>query len=1039
MFEDSRKKIISIFEKVKKRDEFEIMFGNYNKTNGISLQQYLNIMNYINGRSTKDKLETKISYTLDINYAYDMVNRNVYRISIKDIDYLNKILPIVNDRKNHIVFSILANRINENNEYIELIRKEKPLDNKIDIDEYDIRIRLATETPIESKEIKLLKLNNLVETERFNIIFRYKQRVSMILFDDKNGKLQLDVSIIKTSNNIMNINSNDNLDSYEIELDYSIKEKLFESVLDNILNEAMLVKKSIEQSNFIVEKSAVQKVIEAYKELTFHDMVYKDRIKSLYLMQPVTAEIQNMADTIPNKYSVTDKADGERYQLFIFENYVYLLSTNLEVKYTGIEVDKKYNKTILDGEYIFIAEKNKYIYLAFDILFNCGVDVRNTVSLQERINMFSTIVHTCFKSKFKHTPYQKEFDINKASEHYKEELKKYIMDLNESLNDKNFIIIKYKYFITLMGGNDCEIFSYSKVIWDVLHNNIFKLNLLYMLDGLLYTPLDQKYTRTIKDIKLFTYKWKPSNTIDFYITFDKDRDTNKILDLYDDSYDTNELEGKKETEGIMESDIKVKGKIFRICNLQVGRSIDNVERPVPFKKNEELDKCKLYLVDGQIRDSEGNIIMDKTVVEFAYDDRMDVLEDNRWVPIRTRYDKTYAVKKYGIKYGNNEEIAEKNWRAIRNNVTIDDIIILADQQRYEEHIKTLRNRIDRAVIGLERKQNAYYKLITKLGEPQRAFHNWIKSTLIYTYCGKKQVNGQETKLSILDIGVGRGGDIMKFYHAKVKYMVGIDSDPNGLYYGTDGAISRYTKFNKEYPNFPKMYFIQADAGIKLVAEEQEKAINKMTDENRDLIRKFFGVSRKKFDIINCQFAIHYLFKDDNTLNTLCDNINMYLEKDGYMLVSTFDADIVMNRLYENGKDIVYYTTEEGDKRVFHEIIQKFDRNEKNLKKTGLAIDMFNPEFMNEGEYYTEYLVQKDYLAEQLYNKCGMILIDSDTFENQYKIERDFFTNVYMHESDEKAKKEFTKIAQFYDVKQEINKAAYEITRLNRYYIFQKLN
>jgi SAM-dependent methyltransferase len=1043
MFGNNKQKISSLFQKAKSGDEFEVMFGNYNKTNLISLQQYLNMMNYINGRSAKHKLKTNISYVLDINYAYDTAHNAIYRLSIKDIEYLNQLMPLISNRKNHIIFSILANRINKNEEYLELIRKEKNPNNKLDFDDYDIRFRLSSETLLDQKEIANLKLSNLSEYERFNIVFRFKQRTSLILFDDKNGKLQLDVSIIKMSNNINNINNDDILETYEIELDYIPKDKVSSSVLDTILNEVEFVKKSLEQSNYLVEKSIANKVVESYKGLVFQDYPDKNRIKSLYQMQPITAEIQNMADTIPSKYSVTDKADGERYQLFIIDSKVYLLSTNLEVKYTGIEVDKKYNKTILDGEYIYVPEKNKYLYLTFDILYDCGTDVRNTISLQERINFFTNIVQNCFKSKFKPTPYKKEFDIKKLMEHYEDDLKKYVLDLNDSLNSKEFIVIKSKYYITLLGGNDCEVFSYSKAIWDVLHNNTFKLNLPYVLDGLMYTPLDQKYTRNIKDIKQFTFKWKPPqlNTIDFYITFEKDRETNKILDLYDDSYETNEDEESKnkEGEGVTESDIRVKGKVFRICNLQVGRVIDNTERPVPFKKNDEMNKCKIYLTDGQIKDSEGNTVMDNTVVEFAYDDGMDVPEDNRWVPIRTRYDKTDAVRKYNIKYGNNEEVAEKIWRSIRNKVSMDDIMVLADPQRYEDYIKTLRNRIDRAVIGLERKQNAYYQLITKLGVPQRAFHNWIKSTLIYSYCGKKIVANQDTKLSILDIGVGRGGDIMKFYHAKVKYMVGIDIDPNGLYYGTDGALSRYTKFNKEYPNFPKMYFIQADAGTKLVPEEQEKAIGRMTDENRDMIRRFFGENRKKFDVINCQFAIHYLLKDDNTFNTLCDNINMYLEKDGYMLISTFDADLVMEKLKENGKDIVYYTTVEGEKKVFHEIIQKFDRKETNMKKTGLAIDMFNPEFMNEGEYYTEYLVQKDFLAEQLYKKCGMVLIDSDTFENQYKIDKEFFTSVYMYESDEKAKKEFAKIAPFYDLKQDMNAAAYEITRLNRYYVFQKLN
>jgi SAM-dependent methyltransferase len=1042
MFGTSKSKISSLFQKAKSGDEFEVMFGNYNKTNAISLQQYLNMMSYINGRANKDKLKTEIKYSLDINYAYDTNHNSIYRLSITNLDYLNQLLPLITDRKNHIIFSILANRIDKNEKYLELIRKEKNPNNRIDFDDFDIRFRIATETQLEPKEINSLKLNNLSETERFNIVFRFKQRASLILFDDKNGKLQLDVSIIKMSNNINKINNDDLFETYEVELDYIPKDKS-SNVIDKILSEVELVKKSLEQNDFIIEKSVANKIVEAYKELVFQDVAEKNRIKTLYQMQPITAEIQNIADTIPSKYSVTDKADGERYQLFISDSKVYLLSTNLDVKYTGFEVDKKYNKTILDGEYVYIPEKNKYLYLAFDILYNCGTDVRNTISLQERINMFSEIIQNCFKSKFKQTPYKKEFNIKNLTEHYQEDLKKYVLDLNDSLSGKDFLSIKSKYYILLLGGNDCEVFSYSKVMWDVLHNNIYKLNLPYVLDGLLYTPLEQKYTRLIKDIKLFTFKWKPPhlNTIDFFLTFEKDRETNKILDLYDDSYETNEDEENKnvEEEGAKESEIKVKGKVFRLCNLQVGRVINGVERPVFFKRDEELYKCKLYLTDGQVKDSEGNTVMDNTVVEFSYDDSMNVPEDARWVPIRTRYDKTDAVRRYNIKYGNNEEVSEKIWRSIRNKVSMDDIMVLADPVRYEDYMKTLRNRIDRAVIGLERKQNAYYQLITKLGAPQRAFHNWIKSTLIYMYCGKKNVANQEMKMSVLDIGVGRGGDILKFYHAKIKYMVGIDVDPNGLYYGTDGAVSRYTKFNKEYPNFPKMYFIQADAGTKLSPPEQEKTIGRMTDENRDMIRKFFGEGRKKFDVINCQFALHYLLKDDNTFNTLCDNINTYLEKDGYMLITTFDADLVMERLKESGKDVIYYTTVEGEKKVFHEIVQKFDKKENNLKKTGLAIEIFNPEFMNEGEYYTEYLVQKDYLAEQFYKKCGMVLIDSDTFENQYKIDRDFFTNRYMHDSEPKSVKHYKEIVPFYEMKEDMNKAALQITKLNRYYVFQKLN
>mgnify|MGYP002008880539 CR=1 FL=1 len=41
----------------------------------------------------------------------------------------------------------------------------------------------------------------------------------------------------------------------------------------------------------------------------------------------------------------------------------------------------------------------------------------------------------------------------------------------------------------------------------------------YFLDGLIYTPQEQKYTTVLHETKYRIYKWKPpnQNTIDFFI------------------------------------------------------------------------------------------------------------------------------------------------------------------------------------------------------------------------------------------------------------------------------------------------------------------------------------------------------------------------------------------------------------------------------------------------------------------------------------------------------------------------------------------
>jgi hypothetical protein len=1025
--------ISSLYKNINIRDEFEVSFGGYKKENNVSLQQFLNILNYMNVRSQKEKLNIEIVNILDINYKYDSINNNIYRISIEDINYLNQLMPMISSRKNHVIFSILAN-----NEKFQIIRKEKDLKNRIDIDEYDLRFRLSKESVLSKKEIEKANLLSLTEKERFNIIFRYKQRTTLYLINNKDCTLKLEVSLVRQSNNINKVQENIR-EIYEIELEY-IAKKNDSKMLDIMINEIETIKKAIYQIPFILDNTTSKKVVDEYIKLVFNEVTERQEVKTTYLMQPITTEIQNITDNIPARYTITDKADGDRYHLYIYDSKVYLISTNLQVIYTNIEVDKKYNDTIIDGEYVFIAEKQKFIFLGFDILYGSGTDVRKLVQLKERVQIMYELIEKCFSSKLHPKDYDGEFKLDKIIKYYQNELKLYVTDMIDTLNkSNNTILVKSKYYIFPMGGNDCEVFTYTKVIWDVMQKNIYNLELPYYLDGIMYTPIEQKYTKYIKDTKQFTYKWKPPQltSIDMYITFEKDKETGKILNLYDNS-DTTDLKIDN-NEDKNESNVKVRNKVYRICNLNVSRIINDVERPIPFKRNDNLNQCHLYLEDGLVRDLEGDQVHDETVVEFYYNDELTIPEKERWVPIRTRYDKTEAVKKYGIKYGNNEEVANKIWRAIRNKVTIDDINILADPIKYNSYISVLRNRIDKSVIASERIQNEYYQIITKITKPQRSFRDYMKSNMIYMYCSKKKlVDGQEKAMTVLDIGCGKGVDIMKFYHPRIKYLVGIDIDANGLHFATDGALSRYDNFRKKTPYFPNMYFIQADGGMILKLEEQMKANSKMTDENRTLIEKHFGENRKKFDVINCQFAINNMFKDDNTLNNFCENINMYLNKDGYMLVSVFDGEIVYNKLKENkGKHTVYYTTNEGNNRILHDIIQRF--KDENIKKTGITVDIFDAEHMNEGEYMPEYLVHKDYLIETLYNKCGMVVIETDTFENIYNIYSRFFREIGKYDNIEKSRDYFADIGKFYDESNEMNKSVFEVTKLNRYYVFQKIN
>ena len=588
-----------------------------------------------------------------------------------------------------------------------------------------------------------------------------------------------------------------------------------------------------------------------------------------------------------------------------------------------------------------------------------------------------------------------------------------------------------------MGIYDYEIYSYSYLLWNKYTKDETS-RCPYVLDGLIYTPLDQKYTRILKEQKYKIYKWKPAetNSIDFYIKFQRDNYTKQILNVYDD-VDTNENSILEDNED------KIKGKIYRICNLHVGKTINNIEQPELFQRDSNNYLAYLYLIDNNIRDIEGNIIQDNTVVEFTYNNNPKIDEKFRWIPLRTRYDKTESVIKYKKGYGNYSDIANKVWRSIQQNISIDDIYILSKPNTYEDHMKILRSKIDVSVIATERKQDIYYQKITKLGKPLRNFHNWIKTVMINTYCTSKNIKNNKKAMSVLDIGVGRGGDIMKYYNARVERCVGIDPDPNGIYFATDGAISRYNQMKKKFPGFPKMTFLVGDPGVLLNYNDQLRVQGKMSEENRIQISKIFGKtdndkSVSKFDVIVSQLSIHFLLKDDTIWINFCQNINRYISDDGYMLITTFDGEII-HKLFEknDGKINSYYTDENGKKQLFFEFIRKYDPNTNNINKTGLYYDSYVAMYKQEGNYDIEYLVSKDFLIKQLENNCGLELVETELFGNIYNMQKHFFENISQYESKDDTNKYFSNVKEFFDQDKDINKAGLKFSRFHRYFIFKK--
>lgn len=1028
------KSLTDLYKNTNKSDELEVIFS----SEYVSLEKYITLMKYLNHKAKVSKLLIEETNILDISYTVhgDAKDLTVYRVSVSELKNINKYIDQFIGYNNHVVFGTLLKMLDKDKSLgnvLSAMKKTKEGENTVELSDYGLRVRKSYEEDLTKEEVKsLVKIDYTVAQ---NIYFRLKQRMSLYLMGDEKGDhLKIDLTSVRSSKNIKFLANA--IPTYELELEFSYLNEKFKKQVDiqKILNEAELLIKILQQTNFVIRKSEEKMVIQEYIKIAIDS---KDSgIQKLDARKPESLELQYLTDVIPNKYAVTDKADGDRYFLIIVDLVVYLISNNMKVKYTGIILDKKlekYNGTILDGEYIFLPKKNRHIYMVFDCLFNGTNDVRRTESLMQRLKNADEIVNACFifgkQTGFIMNDYEAkdtEFNLEKRVAFYGVQIKKNMDALNHDIDiEKKMPLIRRKYFIAVSGAKPWEISKYSSLLWN-RYTNDKEVNCPYILDGLVYQPLQQDYETKKAKSKLADYKWKPpnKNSIDFYIEFVKDKMTNKIMSVYDNSIVIDDF---------------VAEKPYNIINLFVGsrNSYSDRVEPVLFREKENGYICNIYTDKEKAYDIEGNVLNNNTIVEFYYNDDKDVDPRFKWVPIRTRYDKTEQMLKYQSEFGNYTTIADKAWRSIINPILIGDFDDLAKGgDTYDKKLMVLKSKISAELIIGANKENRYFQVIDTYVKPMRSFHNWIKSNIMYTYNNLFYTGGKGVK--VIDFAAGKGADINKYYYTNIAFLVALDIDQDSLISVLNGAKSRYTSLRKRKPGVPRMYFIHADCTILLNMTDQNRALKGMTTDNKYFFEKFFNEeNRTVFDRVNIQFALHYMLKNEESWGNFKQNLNDYLEPGGLFLVTCSDASLIMKLLENKEKYTAYFTNKEGEKKILYEIVKKYDEKNMSKNKLGDTISFFGSWIFSEGNSMDEYLVDKDFLVKDLLDDCDLELVDTDTFENMMENNRTFLANSAKVESKEETRKFFSDVYQYYNKNDPINAACYAHSFTFRYYVFRR--
>ena len=169
----------------------------------------------------------------------------------------------------------------------------------------------------------------------------------------------------------------------------------------------------------------------------------------------------------------------------------------------------------------------------------------------------------------------------------------------------------------------------------------------------------------------------------------------------------------------------------------------------------------------------------------------------------------------------------------------------------------------------------------------RSYNNWVKSVLIQK-CMPSQRGAR-----VLDIGCGKGGDLMKWQSQNIELYVGLDPADVSIQQARD----RYRQMQRKSRNLFHGEFIVRDCFGRSLAGVP--IIDQVGFDRRNADPRWGGGG---FDIVSMMFCMHYAFESEEKARIMLSNVAGALKKGGRFLGVIPNSDILSAKVEEHHKN-----------------------------------------------------------------------------------------------------------------------------------------